>query len=32
MSAVVLNIEAPAGAELVVRELVDAFRGHPQAA
>lgn len=30
--AVVLSIDAPAGAELVVRELVDAFRGHPQAA
>jgi hypothetical protein len=29
---VVLDISAPEGAELVLRELVDAFRGQPQAA
>jgi hypothetical protein len=28
--AVVLDISGPEGAELVVRELVDAFRGEPQ--
>jgi hypothetical protein len=30
--AVVLNIAAPKGAEVVLAELVDAFRGEPQAA
>jgi hypothetical protein len=30
--AVVLDITAPEDAELVLRELVDAFRGEPQAA
>jgi hypothetical protein len=30
--AVVLTIDAPEGAELVLHELVDAFRGRPQAA
>ena len=30
--AVVLSIDAPDGADVVVRELVDAFRGEPQAA
>ena len=30
--AVVLDITAPADAELVLHELVDAFRGEPQAA
>src|SRR3954452_8169636 len=30
--AVVLDITAPQGAELVLRELVDAFGGEPQAA
>jgi hypothetical protein len=29
---VVLTIDAPEGAELVLTELVDAFRGEPQAA
>jgi hypothetical protein len=29
---VVLTIDAPEGAELVVQELLDAFRGQPQAA
>lgn len=30
--AVLLTIDAPEGAELVVQELVDAFRGEPQTA
>jgi hypothetical protein len=30
--AVVLDISGPEGAELVVRDLVDAFRGEPRAA
>jgi hypothetical protein len=30
--AVVLSIAAPEGAEVVLAELVDAFRGEPQAA
>jgi hypothetical protein len=30
--AVVLTIDAPEGAELVLQELLDAFRGQPQAA
>lgn len=30
--AVVLTIDAPEGAELVLKELLDAFRGRPQAA
>ena len=29
--ALVLSIDAPDGAELVLRELLDAFRGRPQA-
>jgi hypothetical protein len=29
---IVLTIQAPAGAEVVLQELVDAFRGRPQAA
>ncbi len=29
---VVLNIDAPEGAELVLDEMVDAFRNQPQAA
>jgi hypothetical protein len=30
--AVVLTVDAPEGAELVLQELLDAFCGHPQAA
>jgi len=31
-AAVVLTIDAPAGAELVLADIVDSFRGDPQAA